>query len=566
MSGSSSEVPPDDPSASADLEDGFGRSEVLVVDDDRGTLAAVEVALDGIDADLVVASTAEEALRAVSRGNLAVVLLDVRLPSMSGLEVARRIRKRASIRHLPIIFMTAHDGDEEMRRGYELGAVDFLVKPFVIEVLRAKVQVFVELHNRAVALRSRDVQLRRLEREAAECRLEEARLEWEAAALRQAVAREREEKVKLEDVDRRRDAFLALLAHELRNPLVPLVTGLERIRAQVDGIASVKSACEAMDRQVDHIVRLVDDLLDMSQIAEGKVELRREPVDVRGCIEHGVEMCTPVLERAGHRVHLGLGATPLVCFADPFRVTQVLGNVLANMARDMSRAGDIRIAAGIDGSEVVVRVRAMEGVREAALEERMAGARLDAGSLGLAIARRVAELHGGRLHVRNGDSGVQLELTLPRTDEAADIVPRDSPPISVNPVRRRVLVVEDSEDVRELMHELLVDWGHEVHVVRDGRAAIEAAASLRPDVVLLDIGLPDLDGYDVALRIRGALAGARPLLVAFTAFGREDDRIRSLDAGFDAHLVKPPRLDVLREILGRARPNSDRVDGGGSSV
>jgi signal transduction histidine kinase len=535
-------------------------ADVLVVDDEPANLQAVDAALEGLDIRIIAVTSGQEALRSLLHRNVALILLDVRMPIFSGFEIARLIRLRARTRHVPIIFLTAHNQNaEDIRRGYELGAVDYLFKPFAPDVLRAKVQAFVELRNRTAEVRAQARLLGQLEREAGERRLLEAKREWEADALRHQMEEQRKLTTQLEDADRRKDEFLAVLAHELRNPLAPLVAGLEFIRLQSTA-APVERVCDAMNRQVHHLVRLVDDLLDLSRISRGKVELQRVPIDIRGCIAQAVETTIPAINKAGHRITVDIGEEPLVCDADRVRVTQIVNNLLGNAARYTDPGGEIHVEAGIQGGEIAIVVRdngkgipehLLEAIFETFVQEQIGDAGL---GLGLTLVKQVVTMHGGSVVARSEGKGkgAEFEVRLPRVPTES-IAPHGELQVAVaqDGTRLRVLIVEDQLDVGATTRALLEAWGHQVHVAHDGREGIALATSLRPDVVLLDIGLPDMDGYGVAETIRNELGAARPRLVAVTGFGQARDRARAQEAGFDAHIVKPAQPDTLRDTLSR---------------
>lgn len=247
--------------------------DILVVDDDPKNLLAIEVALGEIDARLIKAQSGEQALRLLLERDFALILLDVQMPNMDGFDAARIIRSRAKTRHVPIIFVTAFShNDTDIKRGYALGAVDYLFKPIVPEVLRAKVQVFIELRARTAEVTRQAQQLREMERMEAERRLLEERQRWEADALRLQMEEQQRINAQLEEADRRKDEFIAVLAHELRNPLAPIVTSLELIRDRAQDPV-INRAREIMERQTQHLVRLIDDLLDVARITQGKIEL-----------------------------------------------------------------------------------------------------------------------------------------------------------------------------------------------------------------------------------------------------------------------------------------------------
>lgn len=534
-------------------------AEVLVVDDERRNLEAVEVALHGLDAKLIGVTSGQQALRELLRRNVALILLDVHLPTLDGFETARLIRSRTRNRHVPIVFLTAHNQNEEdMRRGYKLGAVDYLFKPFAPDVLRAKVQAFVDLRNRTAQVRAQAKRLHELERQASERRLREARREWEAAALRRKMEEQREINAHLEQADRRKDEFLAVLAHELRNPLAPLVSGLELIRMDAAGNASIEHACAIMSRQVHHLTRLVDDLLDVSRITRGKVDLSKRVLDVRACIEQSVETCKPLIEAARHTLKIELPGEPLVCDADPVRITQLVSNLLSNAARYTEPGGHLEVCGRVQDDEVVITVRddgkgiephMLERIFDMFVQERTGGEGL---GLGLTLVQQLVRMHGGHVAARSEGlgRGAEFEVRLPRVDERALEAPDEACGLPEPPeAPLDVLLVDDHLDIAETTQALLESWGHRVHVAHTGEGGAELAATLRPDLALLDIGLPDIDGYEVATRIRQQLGKQRPYLVAVTGFGQASDRERAYQAGFDGHLVKPATPDCLRGVL-----------------
>jgi signal transduction histidine kinase len=528
------------------------RAAVLVVEDHQANLMAMGAVLEGLDVDMVPASNGEEALWAVLRQEFALVLLDIRLPELGGFEVAELMRQHESTRHVPIIFVTAHDQSQrDIHRGYALGAVDFVFKPFAPDILRAKVQVFVQL-------REQTRRVAQLEREAADRRLADARQEWDSASLREQVEAQRDIAAALEAADRRKDEFLAVLAHELRNPLAPVVTGLALVRLQTQGMESVSRTCEVMDRQVRHLVRLIDDLLDVSRIARGKVQLRREPIDVRACIEQAIETQQPAAEDAEHRIHVELPERPVICIADSVRLTQVVANLLANAVRYTPRAGNIYVSANMEGPDVLIHVRddgigiskeMLPRIFETFVQERIGDAGL---GLGLTLVKEIVTRHGGSVSVRSEGAGLgsEFEVRLSRSEsarmETAAATDRDC---GSGSARLRILVVEDQPDISQMTRVLLESWGHEVDVAHTGFEGVTLAITLRPDVILLDIGLPDIDGYTVARQIRADLGDACGRLIALTGFGQAEDRERAREAGFDDYLVKPAPPEALRRAL-----------------
>jgi signal transduction histidine kinase len=525
-------------------------ADILVVDDDPGNLAAIEAALGDLGRSLVKARSGKEALRALLTQDFALILLDVNMPGMDGFETARAIRERPRSRHVPIIFVTAYASEDiDILRGYSLGAVDFLFKPIVPEVLRAKATVFVELQQRTAEVRRQAEMLREMERRELEGQMQEERQRWESEALREENAR--------------KDEFLAVLAHELRNPLSPLVTGLELIKCYDIGHEGLDRVRESMERQVRHLIRLVDDLLDVSRIERGKITLRLEEVELGQVLHAALESAEPLLGERRHQLQVQPCDEDLRLEGDQVRLTQVVANLLHNAARYTDPGGRIEVSCGKDGKHAVLRVadngrgiapQMLDRIFDIFVQEREGGGGL---GLGLTLVHRLVQLHGGtvRAYSEGAGRGSEFIVRLPLLD--GDQPRREAPAseLAVEPFEApagrplRIVVVEDQDDVREAMQALLESWGHRVEAAADGTSGVELIVKSRPELALVDIGLPGLDGYSVARRVRAELAGEAPRLVALTGFGREEDRERARRAGFHSHLTKPATPQELRRVL-----------------
>jgi two-component system CheB/CheR fusion protein len=370
--------------------------------------------------------------------------------------------------------------------------------------------------------------------------------------------------------DRRKDEFLAMLAHELRNPLAAISNAghvLDRKAASGDGRDPRSHELIAMiGRQIRHLSRLVDDLLDVSRFSRGRIELRKEPVELRRAIEGAVETARPLVEQRRLRLAVSLPAEPLWLEADLTRIEQVLANLLHNAAKFTEPGGAIEITAGRQGSEAVLTVRddgagispdLLPRVFDLFVQEERSLARSHGGlGIGLTLVRALVERHGGAIEAASGGPGrgstftVRLPLLAGDFETAgtgtAPVAPAETPERE-EPVR--ILLVEDNLDAAEALSELLRMWGHEVTVAHDGLSALETAKRSRPGVVLLDIGLPGMDGYEVARAMRSVPALTATRLIALTGYGQEADRQRSRLAGVDHHLVKPVDLEQLRSLL-----------------
>lgn len=381
------------------------------------------------------------------------------------------------------------------------------------------------------------------------------------------VVRQRAEQ--LAEENRRKDHFLAVLAHELRNPLAPMRTSLEILRRPGAGHEVGEWACGVIERQVRHMTRLIDDLLDISRINQGKIQLHKEVVDLAAVVLRAVEVTRPLLEERRHELSLVLPPQPLRLEADPVRLEQVVINLLTNAAKYTEPGGRVWVTAGREGGEAVLRVRdsgvgippdMLESIFDMFMQVDRSVARTTQWGLGvgLALVRRLLELHGGSIKAFSADSGqgsefvVRLPLPVQALDLGGASKPAAAVPRSEEPgLRRRVLVVEDHAEFAEGMALLLRSWGHEVRVASNGSAALAAARAAVPDAVFLDVGLPEMSGYEVARQLRQLPGFDRTLLVAVTGYGREEDRRRARDAGFDEHLTKPVETNVLRDLLAK---------------
>lgn len=392
----------------------------------------------------------------------------------------------------------------------------------------------------------------------------------------------------LADADRRKNEFLAMLAHELRNPLAPIRNALEIMRrvagSESSSPHSIDAAVAMMERQVGHMVRLVDDLLDVGRISRGKIELRRERVELASIVYHAVEAARPLCESMGHELTVTLPPEPIHLSADPIRLAQVVGNLLNNACKFTGNGGHIGLTVERAGgenapAETIIRVRD-DGIGIAAdqlprifdlfTQVKGARARSTAGlGIGLTLARNLVELHGGTVEARSDGPGQGSEFVvrLPILTESLRTSTEPGAAGVTAVPSRRILVVDDNRDAAESLATLLQLSGHETRTVYDGVAAVEAAARFEPDVVLLDIGLPRLDGYAAARLIRAQHRDKRMTLVALTGWGLGEDRRRSDEAGFDAHMVKPVEPDALMRLLSelgplRAGVMSTRFDAG----
>ncbi len=365
----------------------------------------------------------------------------------------------------------------------------------------------------------------------------------------------------LRDADQRKDEFLATLAHELRNPLAPIRNGLQVLRLSGTDGGMMDDARSMMERQLSQMVRLVDDLLDVSRITRNKLDLRKERVSLTAIIHSAVETSRPLMEQIGHTFSFTLPPAPVYLDADLTRLAQVFSNLLNNAAKYTESGGRIALTAELKGAEVVVQVQdnglgipadALHRIFEmfSQVDRNMERAQGGLG-IGLTLVRRLVEMHGGTVEAHSAGPGLgsQFIVRLPVVKETLQPETSKGDDNKLATAKRRILVVDDNHDSAISLGMMLNLMGNETHTAHDGLAAVEAAEMFRPDLILLDIGLPRLNGYDACRRIREQHWSNGMVIVALTGWGQEEDRRRSYEAGFDHHLVKPVEIAALQTLL-----------------
>lgn len=682
-----------------------GKSKILVVDDRTDKLLVFQAILEELGQTIFTANSGEEALKLVLEHEFAVILLDVNMPGMDGLETAALIRNRRKSAHTPIIFVTAYADEMHVAKCYSLGAVDYILSPVVPEILRTKVRVFVELFcmterarqqaeervllARAQAARAAAEEAGRRSNFLAEAGAmltqtldvrskvttltklvlgeladfsavvlldesgagNEAEIGWldvvkelhlqkrpissfESGSFRSAITRtvETSERVllqgignpeidhdtardsasllmrslkevvtfplfarkrmlgvlalglsssnrsfgdaelslandladraasafdnallygKLQETDKRKDEFLAMLAHELRNPLAPIRNASTVLQMANGDAEKHKWATSVIQRQVGHMVRLLDDLLDVSRITRGKIDLHLAPVDIADVIEGAVETSRPLIDARRHRIDISIPPEPLRIYADSTRIEQVLSNLLNNAAKFTDEGGLISIVVERDDSDIICRVRD-SGIGIASdmlssifnLFTQVARAQSIQGSLGigLTLVRRLVEAHGGTVHAlsKGLGEGSEFVVRMPLHLEAKKSADTDHTSFRDRRCAGvRVMVVDDDLDGLESTAELLRLQGCDARAFSDGPSALAAFETFNPDAVVLDLSMPLMDGYEVARRLRATPRGSELVLIAASGHGKSEDLEKSRAAGFDRHLVKP---------------------------
>lgn len=692
------------------------KANILVVDDRPENLLVFKSTLDELGQQVVTARSGEEALKRLLEEDFAVILLDVNMPGMDGLELATFIRGRHKTARTPIIFLTAYAEEMRTAKGYALGAVDYIMTPVMPDILRTKVRVFVELYLMTrQAQRQADQRIAFAREQAARAAAEESirrstflaeagdilthsldvtttvkalaqfvvpflgdmsaitlvdeqghasrtELAWrrpadgdgrnesvarlDSPALSQAmrdaletgslkvvadlnpadtaltatqfgeagpktfelgfalrslavlplVARGRRLGTlvlglsqrqpdaatlalmkdlatraavsldncllyaRIQEADQRKNEFLAMLAHELRNPLAPVRNAVQVLRLSSSDKARLDWATDVIDRQTQQLTRLVDDLIDVARITRGKIALKIEPVDVAAVVAFAVEMNRQLVDAREHQLVVTVPESPLFVRGDYARVAQVLSNLMNNAVKFTEPGGRISVSAEADGAEVVFRVRdsgigipkdmlaSIFGLftqGDRSLDRSQGGL-----GIGLTIVHRLVSMQGGSVQAYSDGprTGAEFVVRLPRVTEISTKRSQPEAP-SHRGVAHRMLIVDDYADAAESMAALLELEGQQVKIANNGLAGIDLARSFQPRIVFLDIGLPGMNGYEVARALRAMPETKNALLVAVSGYGQPEDQQRSKEAGFDLHLVKPVDLLALRGVI-----------------
>ena len=567
----------------APIPHGHDAANILLVDDQPARLLTYRAILEPLGHNLVAVNSGLEALEALMKQEFAVVLLDVKMPGMDGFETAALIHDHPRFETTPIIFVTGvHVTEFDRLKGYKAGAIDYVYIPVVPEILRSKVAVLIELDRQRRALQGVNRQLadsnRRLEEANSALQSEKTRqLEEINARLQQAndelqrtnqsLETEVRERIRaensLKDAVVKRDEFLAMLSHELRNPLSPLRNASHMLMQGETTDPKIVWSRGVIERQLKHMIRLVDDLLDVSRIARGKIVLLSEPVKLADVVHAAVETVQPLLEQKNQQLQIESDPEMLVR-GDSVRLAQIVGNLLHNAAKYTGDGGHIVLLTRVRGgcAEIVVQdtgigiaADSMPRIFELFTQIPSERSATTGGlGIGLALVRALVELHGGEIHATSPgvDQGSEFTVRLPLLNQQADAQHAAAAAAKQEPsapVRRNILIADDNQDALESLALMLRMEGHEVHCASDGEEALLLAGQRRPEIVVLDVGMPKLDGCEVARRIRAETWGRDAVLVALTGWGQEIDRRRSREAGFDMHLVKPVDPATLCDML-----------------
>lgn len=507
----------------------------LLVDDLEANLVALEGLLKREGLELLKAHSGREALELLLLHEVALAFVDVQMPEMSGFELAEIMRSTEKTRGTPIIFLTAGTVDQARRiQGYESGAIDFLPKPIDPTLLLNKAGVFYELARQRQDL------------------LESERM------LRDSNLQLEQSNAKLERADRSKDEFLAMLAHELRNPLAPVLTGVEVLTRSPHDPELVGRIGGMMQRQIGHMARLIDDLLDVSRITNGKIELQKREVCLREVVSQAVESVQPLIEKLQHELSVEEPPGDLSIVADPHRLTQVISNLLSNAAKYTAPGGKIHLALReLPGDRLRISVKDNgRGISEEHkknifnLFDQGASGPQDGLGIGLTLVKSLLEMHGGTILAESEGPGKGSEfiMELPGLIRSTTSAPVSE--ILIAPKKAlRVLVADDGKSTADVLGMFFQMEGSETRVVYDGQEAIAEANRFQPDLACFDLGMPIVDGYEAARQVRKSLPGT--YIVALSGWGSNEDRLRTAAAGFDEHLVKPVSPADLRALLDR---------------
>ena len=510
---------------------------ILVVDDAAANLQVLTGMLKDRGYKVRPVPGGKLALAAAERDPPDLILLDINMPDMNGYQVCEHLKADDKLKGIPIIFISALTEPLDKVKAFAIGGVDYLTKPFQMEELHARVETHLKIRRLQIELEETNARL---------------------ADANSVLRRKQDE---LSDLHHRKDEFLAMLSHELRNPLAAILNGVHLLRIEKNENQLQQQARSIIERQVAQLTHLVDDLMEVSRITSGRVHLRLDRVVVSDIVERAVETARPLMNQRRHELAVSQAPQAIWLNADAVRLQQVLVNLLTNAAKYTADGGHIWLSVLQEGDECVLRLRDT-GVgispellprifdlftqAEQSLDRSQGGL-----GIGLALVHRLVEMHQGSVEVHSAlGHGSEFVVRLPVLLNPALPPPAISKP-TAEPTgpSLRVLVVDDNVDTAQSLEILLKMSGHDVRTAHTGPNALEATLDYRPNVVLLDIGLPGLNGYEVAKRIRQQPVLLHIVLVAMTGYGQETDRQLSHESGFDHHLVKPADFGKVQQIL-----------------
>jgi PAS domain S-box-containing protein len=643
--------------------DSINKPAVLLVDDNRDMR---EYVVRLLQPRFVVSAVADgqSALDLIDSGvRPDLVLSDVMMPRLDGFGLLKALRARPLTESTPVIFLSARAGEEARIEGIDVGADDYLIKPFSARELISRI----ETHIRLSRLRRSASEHIKMSEERLRIAIDEAgmgtwnldlktqELRWSRShytllgfepdesnlatyemwrsrihpadleMVEAAIAQSRDAQtlysqeyriiradtgavrwlrvlgrflydesaiptrsvgvafddtdrkvaeIALREADQRKDVFLATLAHELRNPLAPIRNAAQLLGSPKLGPEQLQWVQSVIQRQVKHLAWLLDDLLDVARITQGKLELKRQLISLKSVVDSAVEVARPLLDSKGHHLAVSLPAEPVTLYADPLRLSQVLSNLLTNAAKYTGAGGHIALAGHIEKGTLSISIKddgigipdeSLGGIFAMFSQVEGAAVHSEGGlGIGLALVSGLTELHGGTAEAKSEGlgHGSEFVVRLPVvTADASVATPTADADVSA-PIGRRVLIADDNRDAADSLAMFLEMAGHDVRVVHDGRSALSVAQAFRPDTALLDIGMPQLNGYEVAQALRQEPWGASIALIALTGWGQEDDRKRAIDAGFDRHLTKPVDPDMLVSLIAspRATDKGERAE------
>ena len=503
---------------------------ILNVDDDAANRYAKSRILKRAGYEVIEAETGTDALRLVKEAQPKLVLLNVKLPDINGLDVCRTIKQDPQSAHIMVLQISAsYTTTPDRVLGLDCGADTYLTEPVDNTELLATVRSLLRLYHREEENRQLLVQLR--------------------------------------ETDRQKDDFLATLAHELRNPLHPIRGAVELLCLNPQRDSERQLSCDVIDQQVNHLARLIDDLLDVARITRDKLDLHKEKLNLADVVKSAVEASRAFLASHGHQAIVTLPPETVEIEGDLVRLTQILVNLLNNSAKYTPKGGKIWVSATVKGNSVILSVKdsgvgiasdQLPRVCDKFYQVDRSLERSESGlGLGLTLARRLVELHGGRLEARSEGLGKGSEflVSLPilPQEEAAHPIEQSNGESAESKAQWRVLIVDDGARTREMYSMLLRKRGHEVETAADGQTGIEIAESFRPDVILLDVGMPRLNGFDTCRRIRELPIGQGIVMIAVTGWSQEEVQQRADESGFDGILVKPAAVQQIVQLVSSLR-------------